>query len=64
MFEKNQLDNLLEELNRNFLDEPDYERLLRDAHLAIALADAGRALTPEIDTRVAALLERHASNSS
>ena len=64
MFEKNQLDNLLEELNRNFLDEPDYEQLLRDAHLGIALSDAGRALTPEIDTRVAALLERHASNSS
>ncbi len=47
-----------------FRDEPDYERLLRDAHLAIALADAGRTLTPEIDTRVAALLEKHASNSS
>ena len=64
MFQKNQLDSLFEELDGAFRDEPDYERLLRDAHLGIALADAGRALTPEIDTRVAALLHKHDTNSS
>ncbi len=64
MFQKNQLDSLFEELNGGFRDEPDYERLLRDAHLGIALTDAGRTLTPEIDARVAALLQKHTSNSS
>ena len=64
MFQKNQLDSLFEELDGAFRDEPDYERLLRDAHLGIALTDAGRALTPEIDTRVAELLHRHDTNSS
>ena len=64
MFQRNQIDSLFKELDGAFRDEPDYERLLRDAHLAIALADADQALTPEIDTRVAALLEKYASNSS
>ena len=64
MLHKNQLDSLFEELDRDFHDEPDYERLLRDAHLAIALADARRALTPEIDTRVVALLHKYDANSS
>ena len=63
MFQRNQIDSLFEELDGAFRDEPNYEGLLRDAHLAIALTDAGRALTPEIDTRVVALLEKHASNS-
>lgn len=64
MFQKNQLNSLFEELNVAFRDEPDYERLLRDSHLGIALADAGRALPSNLDTRVAALLDKHASNSS
>lgn len=64
MFQRNQIDSLFEELDGAFRDEPDYERLLRDAHLAIALADADQALTPEIDTRVVALLDKHAAISS
>ncbi len=64
MLQKKQLDHLFEELASDFRDEPEYERLLRDAHLGIALADAGRALTPEIDTRVAALLRKYTTNSS
>ena len=64
MFEKNQLDDLFEELNGAHGDQPDYERLLRDAHLAIALKDTGQPLPPEIDARVAALLDKHAASSS
>ena len=64
MFQRNQIDSLFEELDGAFRNEPDYERLLRDAHLGIALTDAGRALTPEIDSRIVALLDKHASNSS
>ena len=64
MFQKNQIDSLFQELDGAFRDEPDYERLLRDAHLGIALTDAGRALNPEIDSRIVALLDKHASNSS
>ena len=64
MFQRNQIDSLFEELDAAFRNEPDYERLLRDAHLGIALTDAGRALTPEIDSRIVALLDKHASNSS
>ncbi len=64
MFQRNQIDGLFEELDGAFRNEPDYERLLRDAHLGIALTDAGRSLTPEIDSRIVALLDKHASNSS
>ena len=60
-FDKSRLDSLLEELNSSYLEEPEYEQLLRDAHLGIALVDAGRDVAPEIDERVAALLEKHGS---
>ena len=59
MFQKNQLDGLYEELNRDFCVDPDYERILREAHLGIALVDAGKTLHPEIDTRVANLLQKY-----
>lgn len=58
-FDKTRLDSLLEELNGAYLEEPDYEQLLRDAHLGIALVDAGKPVSPDIDERVAALLEKH-----
>jgi hypothetical protein len=59
MFQKKQLDNLFEDLNRDLVVKPDFERLLRETHLAIALADAGQALSSEIDERVSALLRKY-----
>ena len=38
---------------------PEYDLLLRDAHLGIALSDAGREFKGQVDQRVAALIEKH-----
>ena len=60
MFRREQLYALYAEFRRESGDDPEYELLLRDAHLGIALHDAGRPLGADIDARVAALIERHA----
>ena len=59
MFKKPHIDALLEELEKEWGKKPVYENLLRDAHLGIAYFDAGRRLTPEIDTRVIELICKH-----
>ena len=59
MFEKAQLDALYEELESRWQGAPDYELLVRHAHLAIALHDAGRPLASDIDPRVVKLIENH-----
>jgi len=58
MFEKAQLDALFAELDRDWRGKPDFEKLSRDAHLGIALWDAGRPLN-KIDTRVVTLIEKY-----
>jgi hypothetical protein len=58
MFEKVQIEALFDELERNWQKSGEFERLSRDAHLGIALADAGRPLE-RIDARVAALIEKY-----
>ena len=59
MFEKEQLEALHEELKTRWQGAPDYELLVRHAHLGIALHDAGRPLASEIDPRVVKLIESH-----
>ena len=59
MFAREQLDALFTELEAEYRAEPDYEQMLRDAHLGIALSDAGRPLDDRIDSRVIALIEKH-----
>ena len=59
MFKKPEIDALFDELKASFGGHPDYGELLRDAHLGIAYADAGRPPGDEIDARVAALIEKH-----
>ncbi len=44
MFKKEQLDPLFEELTREYRGKPEWEKIIRDAHLGIALHDAGRPL--------------------
>jgi hypothetical protein len=58
MFEKAHIDALFGELDREWRGKPDFEKLSRDAHLGIALWDAGRPLD-RIDPRVVALIEKH-----
>ena len=58
MFDKKRLDAFFDELKQEWRGKPPYEQLLRDAHLGIALSDAGRPLG-DIDPRVIALIEKH-----
>ena len=58
MFKKEHLDALFDELHGQWHHVLDFESLARDAHLGIALSDAGRPLD-EIDPRVAALIDKH-----
>ncbi len=59
MFEKSHLDALFSELKADHGYSPGYDRLLKNAHLAIALFDADRPLGDDIAERVAALVEKH-----
>ncbi len=61
MFEKDTLDALFEELEEDYVQTGEYDQLLRDAHLGIALSDAGREYNGHVDGRVAALIEKHRS---
>ncbi len=61
MFGKEALDALFRELDDGYVQTPDYGQLLRDAHLGIALSDAGREFKGQVDPRIAALIEKHRS---
>ncbi len=60
MFRKEHLDALFGELEQQWRGKPEFEQLLRDAHLGIALADAGRPLGADIDPRVVSLIQKYA----
>ena len=45
MFQKDTLDALFAELEDSYAQTSDYDQLLRDAHLGIALSDASRIST-------------------
>ena len=60
MFDKAVLDALFAELEDGYAQTPEYGQLLRDAHLGIALSDAGRDYEEQLDARVAALIAKHA----
>ena len=59
ILDKNALDALFKELDDGYAGTPDYDQLLRDAHLVIALSDAGRDLAGQVDGRIATLIEKH-----
>ncbi len=59
MFQKDALDALFNELDTRYAGTADYDQLLRDAHLGIALSDAGREYESEVDDRVATLIASH-----
>ncbi len=58
-FKKEHIDALFDEIESHYKEKPEREQLHRDAHLAIALHDAGRDLPDSIDDRVAALIAKH-----
>ena len=59
MFREEHLESLFDELNREWKGKLEYEDLIRDAHLGIALSDAGRALADDLSPIVVALIEKH-----
>ncbi|MFP6595375.1 MAG: hypothetical protein VB860_10455 [Dehalococcoidia bacterium] len=59
MFQKSDLDELFDDLKSSHGETEDYDRLLKQAHLAIALFDARRPLDDEFDPIVVHLVERH-----
>ena len=59
MFRKPHIDALFGEIEDNWKESPEREQLHRDAHLAIAMHDAGRPVPAETDARVVALIEKH-----
>ena len=59
MFDKDALDALFKELEDGYVQTPEYDSLLRDAHLGIALSDAGREFEGQVDGRIAALIVKH-----
>ena len=58
-FRKEHIDALFGEIEDSYKEKPEREQLHRDAHLAIALHDAGRAIPDEIDDRVVDMVNRH-----
>jgi len=63
MFQLDQLDLMFDELNRKWKGKPQYEDLIRDAHLAVALSDAGRPLSGDLSPIILALIEKHKHRS-
>ena len=59
MFEKAHIDALFGELEQQWRGRPEFDRLSREAHLGIALCDAGRPLLDRIDPHIVALIEKH-----
>ena len=61
MFDKASLDQLFEELRDEFELDTDWEDIQRDAHLAVAFADAGTLDDQKggLHARIVELVERH-----
>lgn len=58
-FRKEHIDALFGEIEDNYKERPEREQLHRDAHLAIALHDAGRDIPDEIDDWIVDLVNKH-----
>jgi|TARA_B100001971_G_C18202018_1_gene545214 hypothetical protein len=56
---KQALDGIFEELESHHGASSDYDTIFRDAHLGIALSDARRDISSQVDPRVASLIEKY-----
>ena len=63
MFQKDTLDTLFAELETSYGQSAEYEQLLRETHLGIALSDAGRDFDEQVDQRVSSLIKKHRDDS-
>ncbi len=63
MFQKDTLDTLFAELEISYGQSAEYEQLLRETHLGIALSDAGRDFDGQVDQRISSLINKHRDNS-
>ena len=63
MFQKDTLDTLFAELEINYGQSAEYEQLLRETHLGVALSDAGRDFDGQVDQRVSSLIKKHRDDS-
>ena len=61
MFDKDSLNAMFDELRDEYELEPDWEELQRDAHLAVAYADAGvlDENRGNVDSRILDFVDRH-----
>lgn len=59
IFGKAVLDGLFGELQAAYSDDVSYDLMLRDAHLGVALVEAGQTTLNGVDGRVAELIEKH-----
>jgi hypothetical protein len=62
MFQKANIDALFNELDNEWRGKPEFDKVSREAHLGIALFDAGRPLS-KIDPRAVSLIEKHKPSS-
>lgn len=58
MFQKANIDALFDELDNEWRGKPEFDKVSREAHMGIALFDAGRSLD-DIDPRAVSLIEKH-----
>jgi hypothetical protein len=58
MFHKADIDALFDELDQEWRGKPEFDKISREAHLGIALFDAGRPLS-SIDPRAVSLIDKH-----
>ena len=58
MFNKEALDDLWADLRSKYGNDPDWEQIMRDTHVGVALSDAGVALE-NIDKRAVEAIEKH-----
>lgn len=61
MFDKDSLNAMFDELRDEYELEPEWEDIQRDAHLAVAWADAGvlEDNRDKVDSRILAYVDRH-----
>lgn len=59
MFEKANIDALFAEIDQQWRGKPEFEKISREAHLGIALWDAGRPIEGQVDAKVITLIEKH-----
>lgn len=63
MFQKTHIEALFAELEQKWRGSTEFDKLSREAHLGIALCDAGRSME-RIDARVVALVEKYKPKES